>query len=185
MTEDPREARRLIAALGDLLRDALREGDEMQTLEQEEAWLRRYAEILESRHKGSLGFRWQIDPAVRSVRVPRLLLQPLVENAVKHGALRRRGGGVVTVRAERPADRPDVVACTVEDDGPGFVEGPIRQGAVGLSVVRRRLQLKFERADFRIESSTDGTRAIVELAAPLPEPIAVAKAPSVPKQATA
>lgn len=185
VTEDPREARRLIAALGDLLRDALRDGDEVQTLEQEEAWLRRYAEILESRHKGALGFRWQIDPSVRSVPVPRLLLQPLVENAVKHGALRRRGGGVVTIRAERPEDRPDVVACTIEDDGPGFADGPIRQGAVGLSVVRRRLQLKFERADFRIESSTEGTRAIIELAAPRPEPAAAVQAPAVPKRATA
>lgn len=171
VTEDPREARRLLAALGDLLRDALREGDEMQTLEQEEAWLRRYAEILESRHRGALSFRWDIDPAVRTARVPRLLLQPLVENAIKHGALRRRGGGVVTVRAGRVGDS---VECVVEDDGPGFSQGPIRQGAVGLSVVRRRVELKFERAAFRIESSTEGTRAIVafepphasELAAP-------------------
>lgn len=158
VTEDPREARRLLAALGDLLRDALREGDEMQTLEQEEAWLRRYAEILESRHKGALSFRWEIDPAVRSARVPRLLLQPLVENAIKHGALRRRGGGVVTVRAGRVGDS---IECVVEDDGPGFAQGPIRQGALGLSVVRRRAELRFQQASFRIESSTEGTRAIV------------------------
>lgn len=161
VTEDPREARRLLAALGDLLRDALRDGDEMQSMEQEEAWLRRYAEILESRHKGSLAFRWEIDPAVRHTPIPRLLLQPLVENAVKHGALRRRGGGTVTVRAGRADVDPDVVVCTVEDDGPGFAEGPIRQGAVGLNVVRRRLELKFPSAEMRIESSTDGTRAIV------------------------
>ncbi len=160
VTEDPREARRLLAALGDLLRDALRDGDEMQSVEQEEAWLRRYAEILESRHKGALSFRWEIDPAVRSVLVPRLLLQPLVENAVKHGALRRRGGGSVSVRAARGED--DRVVFTVEDDGPGFSDGPIRQGAVGLNVVRRRLELRFPNAELRIESSTDGTRAIVE-----------------------
>lgn len=164
VTEEPREARRLLAALGDLLRDALRDGDEMQSIEEEEAWLRRYAEILESRHKGALVFRWEVDPAVRSVRIPRLLLQPLVENAVKHGALRRRGGGTVVVRASRPSPDADTVVCTVEDDGPGFAEAPIRKGAVGLAVVRRRLELKFPRAAMRIESSTDGTRAIVELA---------------------
>jgi hypothetical protein len=164
VTEDPREARRLLAALGDLLRDALRDGDEMQSLDEEEAWLRRYAEILESRHKGALAFRWDIEPDVRSVRVPRLLLQPLVENAVKHGALRRRGGGTVSIHASRAGEN---IVCTVADDGPGFAEGPVRQGALGLAVVRRRLELKFARAAMRIESSTDGTRAIVELHAPV------------------
>lgn len=166
VTEDPREARRLLAALGDLLRDALRDGDEMHSLEHEEAFLRKYAEILESRHKGSLAFQWEIDADVRSIPVPRMLLQPLVENAVKHGALRRRGGGVVTVRASRAAEAPDVVECSVEDDGPGFAEGPIRQGALGLNVVKRRLELKFQHAAFRIESSTAGTRAIVAFEIP-------------------
>ena len=181
VTEDPREARRLLAALGDLLRDALRDGDEMQSLEEEEAWLRRYAEILESRHKGSLSFLWEIDAEVRTVRVPRLLLQPLVENAVKHGALRRRGGGQVIVRAARAGEN---IVCTVLDDGPGFAEGPVRQGAVGLAVVRRRLELKFARAAMRIESSTDGTRAIVELHAPVAEPGSV-RAPALGAEATA
>lgn len=177
VTEDPREARRLLAALGDLLRDALRDGDEMHSLEQEEAWLRRYAEILESRHKGALSFKWEIAPELRTIRVPRLLLQPLVENAVKHGALRRRGGGVVTVRASRPSIDAPVIECAVEDDGPGFTEGPIRQGAIGLSVTRRRLELKFEHAAFRIESSTEGTRAIVAFQVP-PKSEAVAPAAS-------
>jgi signal transduction histidine kinase len=173
VTEDPREARRLLAALGDLLRDALRDGDEMHPLEQEEAFLRRYAEILESRHKGSLSFKWDIDADVRGIPVPRMLLQPLVENAVKHGALRRRGGGVVTVRASRAPDAPTVVECTVEDDGPGFSEGPIRQGALGLNVVKRRLELKFQHAAFRIESSTEGTRAILAFEIPpKSEPVA-------------
>ncbi len=176
VTEDPREARRLLAALGDLLRDALKDGDEMQTLEQEEGFLRRYAEILESRHKGSLDFEWDIAPEVRGILIPRMLLQPLVENAVKHGALRRRSGGKVTVHAERSASGERVI-CVVADNGPGFTDGPIRQGAIGLSVVRKRLELKFEHADFRIESSTDGTRAIVEIDAPgrtarAPKPVA-------------
>lgn len=165
VTEDPREARRLLAGLGDLLRDALKDGDEMQTLEQEEAFLRRYAEILESRHKGALEFEWDIAADVRGVLIPRMLLQPLVENAVKHGALRRRGGGKVTVQAERSPSGERVV-CVVADNGPGFAGGPIRQGAIGLSVVRKRLELKFDHADFRIESSTEGTRAIVEIETP-------------------
>ena len=164
-TEDPKEARRLLACLGDLLRDALKDGDEMQTLGEEEAWLRRYAAILESRHHGSLTFRWEIDADVKGVLMPRLLLQPLVENAVKHGALRRRGGGEVVIRATRAPDGEKVV-CSVEDNGPGFADRPIRQGALGLNVVRRRLELKYEQARFDIESSTEGTRAVVEFARP-------------------
>lgn len=188
VTEDPREARRLLAALGDLLRDALRDGDEMHTLDQEEAFLRKYAEILESRHKGALSFKWEVDPEVRGAPVPRLLLQPLVENAVKHGALRRRGGGTVTLRASlvpRPSgDGPDVLECAVLDDGPGFSEGPIRQGAIGLSVVRRRLELKFQHAALRIESSTEGTRAIVAFEVPARgEPISVREPQPLPRTA--
>ena len=101
VTDDPREARRLLAALGDLLRDSLREEGEMQTLDEQVAWLRRYAQILEARHPEKVAFRWEIAAGAREVLLPRLLLQPLVENAVKHGVLRRStGGGEVVVRAE-------------------------------------------------------------------------------------
>jgi signal transduction histidine kinase len=160
VTENPREARRLIACLGDLLRDSLTDGDELQPLEDEIAWLQRYAQILESRHAGTLSFVWEIAPATRRVLLPRLLLQPLVENAVKHGALRRRGAGVVSVRATSTGDR---VIFTVEDNGPGLPDAEPRQGAFGLRSVRRRLELKFPDAVLRMESSTSGTRSIVEL----------------------
>jgi signal transduction histidine kinase len=161
VTENPREARRLIACLGDLLRDSLHDADELQPLEDEVAWLRRYAEILESRHAGTLTFVWEIEPAARRVLLPRLLLQPLVENAVKHGALRRRSGGVVSVRAAM-SDHHRLI-CTVEDNGPGLPNAEPRQGAFGLRSVRRRLELKFPDAVLRMESSTSGTRSIVEL----------------------
>ena len=161
VTENPREARRLIACLGDLLRDSLHDADELQPLEAEVAWLRRYAEILESLHAGTLSFVWEIEPSTRRALLPRLLIQPLVENAVKHGALRRRGGGVVTVRAALDDTRR--VICTVEDNGPGLPDVEPRQGAFGLHSVRRRLELKFPDAVLRMESSKSGTRSIVEL----------------------
>ena len=168
VNENPREARRLIACLGELLRDALHDGDEMQPLEDEVAWLRRYAEILESRHAGSLTFEWDVDAATRRTLVPRLLLQPLVENAVKHGALRRtkkqEGCGHVSVSVKLDdTDGSKKVICTIEDNGPGLPEGAPRQGAFGLRSVRRRLALKFPDATLRMESSAAGTRSIVEL----------------------
>ncbi len=161
VTENPREARRLIACLGDLLRDSLHDADELQPLEDEVAWLRRYAQILESRHAGTLSFVWDIEPSARRALVPRLLLQPLVENAVKHGALRRRGGGVVKVHAAMSVAKR--VVCTIEDNGPGLPATEPRQGAFGLRSVRRRLELKFPDAVLRMESSNAGTRSIVEL----------------------
>jgi sensor histidine kinase YesM len=97
---------------------------------------------------------------VGGVLIPRLLLQPLVENAVKHGALRRRGGGEVVVRLKKTDDG---VVCIIEDNGPGMSDAEIRAGAFGLQAVRRRLELWSKDAKLRLESSTKGTRSIVEL----------------------
>jgi signal transduction histidine kinase len=176
VADDPREARRLLVCLGDLLRDALKEEDEMQTLDEQVRWLRRYAEILEARHAGHLLFKWQIAEESRSVLLPRLLLQPLVENAVKHGALRRGSEGEVTVRAELVGDgtTSSRLVCVIEDNGPGIPDTETRSGAFGLHAVRRRLELRFtDQASLRLESSSSGTRSIVEL----PQiPLAVARA---------
>jgi signal transduction histidine kinase len=161
VTEDPREARKLIACLGDLLRDALRDDDEMQTLDEQVGWLRRYAAILQARHGDALHFEWKIAAEVRGVLLPRLLLQPLVENAVKHGALCRRGGGVVVVSAEA-ASKPGAVICTIEDNGPGTPDREVRSGAFGLHAVRKRLELRYTGATLRLESSAQGTRSVVE-----------------------
>jgi signal transduction histidine kinase len=162
VTEDPRAARRLIASLGDLFRDSLRDDGEMQTLGEQIDWLRHYARILEERHAGHLAFRWEVDAQTRSALLPRLLLQPLVENAVKHGALGRKDGGRIEVRAEL-VDAKKLV-CTVEDNGRGMPEGKVRAGAFGLRSVRRRLELQYaDRASLRLETSPSGTRSIVEI----------------------
>jgi signal transduction histidine kinase len=164
VTEDPREARRLLVCLGDLLRDAVQETSELQRLDKQIAWLRRYAQILEARHHGALCFRWDVAPEVNQALLPRLLLQPLVENAVKHGALRRGdGAGEVVVRASRRDD--GVLVCVIEDNGPGIPDADVRAGAFGLQAVRRRLELESHHASLRLESSSEGTRSIVEIAA--------------------
>jgi signal transduction histidine kinase len=170
VTEDPREARRLLVCLGDLLRDAVQETSEPQPLEKQIAWLRRYAQILEARHRGSLRFLWEVASECERAMLPRLLLQPLVENAVKHGALRRAdGAGKVLVRAESKAD--GTLVCVVEDNGPGMrlgarpdtADAGVRDGGFGLQAVRRRLELEAPRASLRHESSSKGTKSIVEI----------------------
>src|ERR1700686_651258 len=162
VTEDPRASRRLLASLGDLLRDSLNPDDEMQTLDAQIEWLRRYAKILETRHAGHLAFHWKVGGGTHRALLPRLLLQPLVENAVKHGALMRAGGGEITVRTEL-ADGEKLI-CTIEDNGPGIPNGATRPGAFGLVSVRRRLALRYSDAGtLRLESSPTGTRSVVEL----------------------
>jgi two-component sensor histidine kinase len=159
--EDPAEARNLLAALGDLLSDSIATAGPERSLGEELAWLKRYAEILEARYRGSLTFSWEEEPRTRTVVLPRLLLQPLVENAVTHGALAREGGGHVRVQTRLlPSGRTRI---EIEDNGPGFDPAHPPAEGLGLRLVRRRVELE-ARGTFRLESSENGTRAVVELA---------------------
>ena len=167
VTEEPREARRLLVCLGDLLREAVQDTGELQPLEKQIAWLRRYGDILEARHRGALQFDWDVAPGCEATLLPRFLLQPLVENAVKHGALRRADrDGRVVVRAHCKDD--GTLVCVVEDNGPGMPDEDVRAGAFGLHAVRRRLALEAPAASLRHETSPQGTRSIVEIG-PLPQ----------------
>jgi signal transduction histidine kinase len=165
VTDEPREARRLLSCLGDLLRDAVQETGELQPLHKQIAWLQRYGEILEARHKGALSIEWDVAPAAEQAMLPCFLLQPLVENAVKHGALRRSDrDGRVVVRARRRSD--GALVCEVQDNGPGMPDAEVREGAFGLRAVRRRLELEAPGASLRHESSPEGTVSIVVIGAP-------------------
>ncbi len=164
VTEEPKEARRLLSCLGDLLRDAVASADETQRLDEQIAWLRRYAQILETRHRGALRFRWEIAPGTEGLVLPRLLLQPLVENAVKHGALQREDrAGEVVIRTSQ--DAGGLLVCAIEDNGPGIADREVRDGAFGLMSVRRRLELEARGGTLAFESTAGGTRSVVTLAA--------------------
>jgi LytS/YehU family sensor histidine kinase len=157
---EPAQARRLVSALGDLLRESLEPNGGARTLGQEVSWLRRYAEILEIRHGAAVRFEWDLAPDTLATPVPPLLLQPLMENAVEHGALRRPGGGKVKLRSSVSGRNVSIV---VEDDGPGMIsEDP--QG-LGLALVRDRLRLAGPHANLAIASNASGTRITVELPA--------------------
>ncbi len=158
VVDEPLVARQLLAALGDLLRDALEPAPEMRPLEADIHWLRRYAEILEVRHRGSLRFEWSIAPETTAVLLPKLLLQPLLENAVKHGVLARDAGGVVTVRT-RFVDKS--LRLVVEDNGSGMPPGT-KEG-LGLRILGERIHLAHPRASLDIQSSSEGTRATIDI----------------------
>jgi LytS/YehU family sensor histidine kinase len=156
--DEPLVARRLLAALGDLLRDALEPSSEIRPLEADIHWLLRYAEILEVRHSGLLRFQWDVSPETTDIPLPKLLLQPLLENAVKYGALCRNEGGIVILRT-RFVDQ--TLQLVVEDNGPGMPPGT-KEG-LGLRMVRERISLAHPGANLHLEASSEGTRATIEI----------------------
>jgi hypothetical protein len=160
VVEDPSEARSLLAALADLLSDSIEDSAPERTLGAEIRWLRRYGEILEARYRGTLRFAWDEGPMTAATMIPRLLLQPLVENAVHHGALARASGGVVTVRTRARTEGGTVIE--IEDNGPGFNPDAPTSDGLGLRLVRRRVEVE-SRGSFRINCTPQGARAIVEL----------------------
>src|SRR5262249_2020090 len=119
-----------------------------------------------TRFEDRLSFKFEVDPSLASSRVPPMILQPLVENAVRHGISPRREGGSVHISA-RTADRRIVIS--VEDTGAGLkansaAERPRGHG-IGVANVRERLAHVYgETAELRLESSSaGGTRAVLAL----------------------
>lgn len=159
---DPAQARRLIGCLGEIFRDALDERGPLRTVAEEVAWSQRYVQILEARHGDALQVRWQVHAAACEALVPRLLLQPLIENAVHHGVLQRDGGGTVIVYFDVDGNR---LRCRVTDDGPGVdPHKSARPGSIGIAAVERRLALEYgTEASFCLFSSEGETTASVEL----------------------
>ncbi|NCT66993.1 MAG: hypothetical protein GXC76_05020 [Rhodanobacteraceae bacterium] len=137
MHEDVDAADRMIAAFAELLRAALAEsGSAHVRVADDVVWLERYFELMRERFRGKLQTRIVLDPAARSARIPRLLLQPLVENAFQHGL--KSGRGCVDVHIEVDGGR---LRCRVEDDGVGVA--PTFTAGVGLTNVRSRLALLY------------------------------------------
>jgi hypothetical protein len=163
VSEDPKKARQLIADLGDLLADSLDDRD-TETLGEQIEWLRKYASILETRHRERLRISWDVSDDARQIVVPRYLLQPVLENAVNHGALCRQECGEVQVRAivVDEVAAPTLI-CEVQDNGPGLRMDAPRSGAKGLALVQARLEVMDANARFRLEPAHPGTRAILEL----------------------
>jgi two-component system, LytTR family, sensor kinase len=139
MGRDVAAARRMISRLSDLLREALDDdAPDETTLDEELRLLDRYVDIQRIRFGDRLHVTFDIDAASRTALLPRLILQPLVENAIQHGVGKSARGGQVDVIARRVSDR---LVVTVRDDGPGAA-GEVVEG-VGLGNTRARLAQLF------------------------------------------
>jgi two-component system LytT family sensor kinase len=155
-------ATRMIARLSDFLRLTLETTDKPEiSVAEELAFVRRYLEIEQIRFGGRLQVTIEAQPEVMNGMVPALILQPLVENAVKHGVLPRELGGAIAVRIAR---WDGVLHICVGDDGTGLSSESLKRG-VGLRNTAARLAELYDgKSCFSLSSSpAGGVTATIEL----------------------
>jgi two-component system LytT family sensor kinase len=162
-TGEVRQAERALARFSDLLRAVLDDMDTQEvTLERELTYLGLYLSIEQMRFSDRLVVRVEADPDVLDAAVPHMGLQPVVENAVRHGIGCRVEGGSIDIRARRVGSRLHI---TVRDTGPGARAGSAAGRGLGLSNLRARLkQLHGEGAELRMDCAE--TVATVEMVVP-------------------
>jgi two-component system LytT family sensor kinase len=161
----PETARTLINKLSGLLRRLLRSQEHFVTLREELDAIDEYLDIEVVRFGPKLRVRKEIAPDTTDIVVPSMILQPLVENAIKHGLSRKIGAGTIVIRSWRDNAR---VMIEIEDDGMGFLlerlEQPMASG-IGLANVRERLRVIYGAA-YQLTLASEpgkGTRARIEI----------------------
>ena len=137
MQEDVDAASHLLVSLGDLLRMALERRENEITLQSELEFVGKYLEIEQTRFHDRLKVHMDVPPDLLAVYVPSLALQPLVENAIKHGISVDSAAGRLEIAAQRNNGR---VSLRVRDDGPGPALGSRLRFGVGLTNVQSRLK---------------------------------------------
>ena len=154
------QAEEMVTSLSTYFRSFLSNGQDIVTMAQEQQHIRSYLEIQQVRYKDILDYSIEIDPAIRDCRIPKMTLQPLVENAIYHGIKPKRGKGMLRVTGSLDGGR---VTIRVADTGAGMqpqeLESLRRQleqdqaVGFGLTSAYRRLQLMYGKAcSFTIQS---------------------------------
>jgi two-component system LytT family sensor kinase len=162
MHRDVEAADRTLMRLSDLLRMTLDTLGQVEvTLKSELEFLSKYLEIEQTRFADRLIVRFDVQPEALDTLVPTLLLQPLVENAIKHGISKKAGPGHIDITARRDHDK---LWIEVRDDGLGLSDSALNalQKGIGVSTTRARLQHQFG-ADYRFEFHrlTQGVAVVV------------------------
>ena len=140
MHEDASAACKTVEQLSDLLRLSFESGNEQEvTLRREMEFLQGYLEIQKTRLRDRLNVHLHLDPAALEALVPNMILQPLVENAVKYGIASRQTPGNIEIRAE---DLGSVLCLAITDDGPGMSQERIDQPGKGLGIANTRARLQ-------------------------------------------
>jgi hypothetical protein len=161
---DPRGVRRMIARLSELLRMSLDDvGDAEIPLARELDFTRRYLEIMQIRFEGRLEVAEHVDAEALAALVPNLLLQPLVENAFKHGLERIDGVGRIELSAGRIGNR---LVLSVSDNGPGVRNDELGPEGLGLGNTRARLAQLYGSDQSLALRARPGGGALVEVSLP-------------------
>jgi two-component system LytT family sensor kinase len=176
---DPDTARGVVIKLSNILRRLLRKHETFVPLQEELDFIDDYLDIEVARFgRDSLVIQKQIDDKTLDAFVPSMLLQPIVENALKHGLAGKLGGGELTIRTE---SRDGRLVIAIEDNGAGIPKERMAQvfeDGIGISNVHERLRVLYG-SDFRMDISSqegEGTRIsidIPELVPSAPEPAIV------------
>ena len=154
----PREARLMIERLGDLLRLSLEHASEQEIpLERELTFVDRYIQLQLVRFADRLDVQMRVDPDVTAAAVPTFILQPLIENAIRHGVARLTTPGFIELTAWRSSER---LHLRVRDNGPGLPPGWTldRHAGIGLGNTRARLEHLYGRGEYTLEVGPDGDR---------------------------
>ncbi len=161
---DPSTARELVIKLSAILRRLLKRQDAFAPLSEEVRFIEDYLEIEQVRFGDKLTVHIELDPTTRDALVPSMMLQPLVENSIKHGISPKVEGGTIWLRSSR---RGSWLQIEVEDDGVGVPEEVLPvvfQAGIGLSNVHERLSVLFG-AEFQMTLENrlgGGTRVRVQ-----------------------
>jgi signal transduction histidine kinase len=162
----PDKAFQTLMKLTQLLRGVLRSTEEFSSLGEEIKLIENYLDIEKTRFEERLSVKIEIPAGLKKLRVPSLILQPLVENAVKHGISEAKSGGEVRILAELKIEEGDTfLYLNVADTGAGFDEKKTNSDGIGLENIRQRLRSHYgKKAHLMIESNLrKGTSAEIKL----------------------
>lgn len=165
---DPERARAMIYKLSNVLRKAMRNTDNFTPLRDELAFIDDYLSIEMVRFGEKLRFSREIDPATLDCMVPAMILQPLVENSIRHGLAGKIEGGAISIKST--LDGNGRLLLVVEDDGVGIPEEKMEDlfgnsTGIGIQNVRQRLEVSFA-TDYRLSidsRSSVGTRIEIDM----------------------
>lgn len=173
LEEGKEEISRMLLCLSDMLQYTFRNKQELAAFREEYLWLQNYLHIMEMRFEGKFQVVYEVDRELGQYSVPKLLLQPLVENAVVHGFRDMKSGGLLWIRGKIETD---AILLEVEDNGRGMSGEEIEKAMqgdyhrIGLENTRRRIQLLYgEKGCMQIETRP-GEGTCIRIRIPLSAP---------------
>jgi two-component system LytT family sensor kinase len=173
---DPEQARTMVLKLSRILRRRLRNQDHLTPLRDELEFIEDYLAIEMIRFGDKLRVNKHIDPNALDMLVPSMLLQPLVENSIRHGLSGKVEGGAIVLRARRNGSR---LLLEIEDDGVGISEadlsGILNKG-IGVSNVKERLKVLYNQDYRMLIDSQPGRGTRIEIELPEMQPVVTGSA---------